>query len=196
SLMREEAVIENNELLLTRINAAANHFEPQFEGLLSDVQNHPLLTEHREVSAVVNESLTQLAISIYTTNYFLRYCKGPFSVTSFLQHKLQFSVPRIIVSCYAGGKKQSFSDGPNPELYDTLKRWRDMICEESGSPIYMVANHASLLEIATYLPLTKKDLVKIAGFGKAKADKYGGDILETVEDYCSRMGLETNMSQK
>ncbi len=36
----------------------------------------------------------------------------------------------------------------NAELYDTLKRWRNMICTENDQPIYMVANQASLQEIA------------------------------------------------
>ena len=53
-------------------------------------------------------------------------------------------------------------------------------------PIYMVANQATLKEIATYLPLTKKDLLQISGFGKAKVDKYGDDIVASVRDYCSQ----------
>ena len=71
-----------------------------------------------------------------------------------------------------------------------------MVCEETGMPIYMVANQESLKEIATYLPLTKKDLMQISGFGKAKAEKYGDDILDAVQDYCSRNNLETNMAAK
>ena len=85
---------------------------------------------------------------------------------------------------------------PNAELYDTLKRWRDIVVEETSVPIFMVASHASLKEIAEYLPLTKKDLMKIGGFGKVKADKYGDDILDTVQDYCTRHDLETNMTSK
>ena len=71
-----------------------------------------------------------------------------------------------------------------------------MVCEESGIPIYMVANQNALKEIATYLPFTKKDLMQLSGFGKAKADKYGDDILEAVQDYCSRNNLESNMRAK
>ena len=89
-----------------------------------------------------------------------------------------------------------YSDVANGELYETLKRWRDMIVEENSIPIFMVASHASLKEIAEYLPLTKKDLMKIGGFGKAKADKYGDDILETVQDYCARHELGSNISAK
>jgi ATP-dependent DNA helicase RecQ len=82
------------------------------------------------------------------------------------------------------------------ELYDTLKRWRDVLCEQTGAPIYMVANQNALKEIATYLPFTKKDLMQITGFGKAKSEKYGEDILGIVRDYCGRNNLESNMASK
>ena len=67
-----------------------------------------------------------------------------------------------------------------------LKDWRDEICDKTGMPIYMVANRATLAEIATYLPLDKKDLLQISGFGKAKVDKYGDEILKSVAEYCAR----------
>ncbi len=68
-----------------------------------------------------------------------------------------------------------------------------MACEESNLPIYMVANLETLKELSTYLPLNKKDLMRISGFGKAKVDKYGDDILEAIESYCSRKSLASNM---
>jgi hypothetical protein len=195
-LMKEELVIEKNAALQKRINDAAVYFETKFSAYQHSIQNHPLITEHKEAANVINEYLTQLILTVYTTNYFLNYCKQPFSVTSFLQHKLKFVQPRFNITCYASGKKQSFSDISNVELYDVLKRWRDMICEETGMPIYMVANQATLREIATYLPLSRKDLLQISGFGKAKVDKYGDDIVASVESYCSRYNVKTNMAAK
>jgi ATP-dependent DNA helicase RecQ len=53
-----------------------------------------------------------------------------------------------------------------------------------------------LTEIATYLPLNKKDLLQINGFGKAKVDKYGDDILQAVEEYCAVNNIATNMAAK
>ena len=195
-LMKEEPVIEKNAVLQKRINDAAIHFEPKFSAYQHSIQNHSLVTEHKEVATVINESLNQLILSVYTANYFLQYCKQPFSVTSFLQHKLKFALPRFNITCYASSKKQTFSDVPNAELYDTLKRWRDNVCEETGMPIYMVANQATLKEIAAYLPLNKKDLLQISGFGKAKVDKYGDDIIENIVDYCTRYNLETKIQDK
>ncbi len=195
-LMKQEPVIEKNSALQKRINDAANHFLPKFLAFQDAVQNHPLITEHREAAVIINEYLNQLLLALHLQNYYLQYCKEPFSVTTFLQHKIKYELPRSKVSAYASGKKQSFSDVENAELFDSMKRWRDGVVEETNLPIYMVANQNALKEIAIYLPFTKKDLMKLSGFGKAKAEKYGDDILDAVRDYCSRNNLESNMAAK
>ncbi len=195
-LMKEEPVIEKNEALQKRIIAAANHFGPKFSTYQQAIQNHPLITESRETANAINEHLNQLVLSVHTANFFLQYCKQAFSVTSFLQQKLKFAQPRFNLSCYASGKKQTYNDIPNVELYDELKIWRDEICDRSGIPIYMVANRVSLTEIVTYLPLDKKYLQQLSGFGKAKVDKYGDEIINMIESYCARNNLKTNMQAK
>jgi len=193
-IMKDEPVIENNTAAQKRISDAANHFEPKFSVYQNTLQNHPLLTEHKETATIINEQLQQLALAIYSTIYYLQYCKQPFSVTTFLQHKLKFALPKYNLTCYASGKKEVYADVANTELYNTLKRWRDMTVEEEGLVIYMVANQATLKEIAAYLPLNKKDLLQITGFGKAKVDKYGDDIIEAVQEFCTRNGIESNMA--
>jgi hypothetical protein len=197
-LMKEEGIVENNELLQKRISDAANHFVPKLEIYVKEIQNHPLITEHKEAATPINEKLLELALAIYNSHYYLQYCKQPFSVTTFLQHKLKYAVPKYNITCYASGKKQtvSYTDTPNAELYETLKRWRDMVCSDEDLPIYMVANQATLKEISTYLPLIKKDLLQISGFGKAKVDKYGDDVLAAVESYCQQYHFKTNMAVK
>ena len=194
-LISKEGLIEKNSLLQKRISDAANHFLPKIETIQHEIKNHPLITEHKETADIINEHLQQFVLAIHTAVYYMAYCKQPFSLTSFLQHKLKYTQPRFNISCYASGKKQQITDSRNPELFETLKRWRDMICEASALPIYMVANHTSLKEIAAYLPLNKKDLQLITGFGKAKAEKYGEDIIEAVQNYCNQHELETNMDE-
>jgi len=192
-LMRPEGVIEKNTLLQKRITDAANHFVPKMELYINQIRSHPLITEYKEAATPINEKLNELALALYNCNFYMQFCKQAFSVTGFLQHKLKYVQPRFNITCYAGEKAESATGATNSELLDTLKRWRNMVCAETGQPVYMVANQASLQEICSYLPLTKKDLQQISGFGKAKAEKYGDDILEAVESYCQRHGLETNM---
>ena len=195
-LMKEEAVIENNSLLQKRISDAANHFIPKLESYIKLLKNHPVITEHKEVASPVNEKLNDFALALYNSNFYMPFCKRPFSVTGFLQHKLKYVQPRFNLTCYASETKEAQLDLSNAELFDILRRWRNMVCADTGQPIYMVANQATLQEICIYLPLTKKDLMQISGFGKAKAEKYGDEILGVVESFCDRHNLETNMNAK
>ncbi|MEO7960878.1 MAG: helix-turn-helix domain-containing protein [Ginsengibacter sp.] len=195
-LMKEEPVIEENEGLQKRINAAANHFIPKFSAYEKSVQNHPVITEHRETANIINEYLNQVFSSLHAINYYLLYCRQSFSVTSFLQHKLKYAQPRLNVNSYAAGKKQSYGDIPNGELYETLKIWRDTLCQETNMPIYLVANRNTLTEIATYMPLENNHLQQISGFGKAKVARYGDEVITMVAAYCTRHNMSTNMEAK
>lgn len=196
ALLKEEPFVEKNDGLQLRIAAAANHFMNKFLELLNHLKSHPLITEHKEAADLINEHLNALAIAVATNNYYLEYCKSNFSLSTFLKHRIDYAQPKFNLSCYASTKKATKTDSPNPELYDSLKRWRDMICDDDGTPIYLVATHTMLKDIATYLPKTGRDLLLISGFGKAKVDKYGDDILQTVNDYCELHHIESNMVAK
>lgn len=196
-LMQQEQLIEDNEVLQKRIQDAGNYFTPVITSLKEQLQKHPLVTEHKETAVVVDEFLLELMHAITKTGWYLQYCKQPFTIAGYLKHKLNLSVPRIQITCYAANKKQSAaSDIPNPELYYMLRNWRDRICQEQNMPIYLLANSNSLTEICTYLPLTKNHLMLLSGFGKAKAEKYGDEIIDMVETYCNQNGLESNIEAK
>ncbi|MEX0636092.1 MAG: helix-turn-helix domain-containing protein, partial [Ferruginibacter sp.] len=198
TMMKEEPVIEKNELLQKRISDAAHHFGKELTVLFNSIKAHSLITEHKEVADEVNETLLNTIIAVYTAHYYILYCKEAFTISSFLKHKLQFSLQKFNISCYASANKQVVSKTgiQNFELFETLKRWRDMVCDDTGMAIYMVANRQTLEELTTYLPFNKKDLLKISGFGKAKVDKYGDDVLEAINDYCVRYNLVTNIYAK
>ena len=196
SLLKEEPVIENNTGLQNRIALASAHFVPKFSVYIDALKKHPLITEHKETADIINEYLNAATQSLSATEYFLQYCKSLFSVTAFLQHKLNLSQPRINLSCYARGRSAGTTDSPNPELYETIRRWRDIQCEEEDLPVYLVVTHAGMKDICTYLPKTKRDLLLISGFGKVKVDKYGEEITTIVSEYCERNLIEPNIAAK
>ena len=78
AFMKEEAIIEKNNALQKRINDAANHFEPKFSALQQAIQNHPLVTEHRETANIINEYLNQLLFAVHLQNYYLRILQTTF----------------------------------------------------------------------------------------------------------------------
>jgi hypothetical protein len=196
-LMGDNPVIENNEQLQQRIQAASAYFLPSLENIKLQLRQHPLITEHRETATAIDEALLETMTALIKIIHRIQYCSVPFSITGYLKHKLSLSIPRIHISSYAANKKITpASDIINAGLFFDLKNWRDKTCNEQDLPIYLVANNNSLKEIATYLPKTKQHLQLISGFGKAKAEKYGDEILEMVQDYCTKFDLETNIELK
>lgn len=82
------------------------------------------------------------------------------------------------------------------ELFERLKKLRNRIAHEENVPAYLIFSDSSLLDLATYLPLTKSDLPKISGFGAYKVERYGAPFLELVQDYCNEHGMSTKIDLK
>lgn len=82
------------------------------------------------------------------------------------------------------------------QLFENLKQLRNKIAHKENVPAYIIFSDSTLLDLATYLPLTLNDLLKISGFGAFKADKYGEPFLETVLNYCNEHKLDTRIHLK
>lgn len=82
-------------------------------------------------------------------------------------------------------------------LFEELKKLRNRIAHEENVPAYLIFSDSTLLDLATYLPLTQDDLPKISGFGAFKIEKYGRAFLEVVQDYCheNNLGSQINLKQ-
>ena len=192
-IMDGHNLIENNMALQNRITAAAGHFIPLLENDIFLLKNNPVITEHKEVSDIINPLLNSLNTQFSSLLHLMRYCQEPFSVTSFLRYKLNYSSSPSNISSYSGNRNTTNTGSPNPELYHMLKDWRDKLCGETGIPVYLVAAHAALKDICTYLPEDRAGLLLISGFGKARIEKYGDEIIDLVVDFCKRNNLQTNI---
>ncbi len=82
------------------------------------------------------------------------------------------------------------------DLFEKLKQLRNKIAHEENVPPYIIFSDSTLLDLATYLPLTESDLLKISGFGTFKTQKYGQHFLNTIQDYCFEHKLETQINLK
>ncbi len=65
-----------------------DYFLPLLEKLKEQLQQHPLITEHKETATPVDENLLEAMTAFVKTIYFIQYCKEPFTVAGFLKHKL------------------------------------------------------------------------------------------------------------
>lgn len=82
------------------------------------------------------------------------------------------------------------------ELFDILRRVRTEVAQSENVPAYVVFSDSTLVELATYLPLTLGDMRKISGFGDIKLEKYGTLFLEPIVEYCQQKQLQTKIDEK
>ena len=72
--------------------------------------------------------------------------------------------------------KKALTDGDMP-LFQTLRDWRSKRCKQDGVPPYVICNNLQLAMVAKTRPQTLAGLAKVEGFGTAKVEKYGKEIL-------------------
>ncbi|GAV61187.1 DEAD domain-containing protein/Helicase_C domain-containing protein/HRDC domain-containing protein/RQC domain-containing protein [Cephalotus follicularis] len=69
------------------------------------------------------------------------------------------------------------------KLYSALRMLRTILVKEAGEGVmaYHIFGNATLQQISKRIPRTKEELLEINGIGKAKINKYGDRLLETIE---------------
>ena len=71
--------------------------------------------------------------------------------------------------------------GPADEgLFERLRAWRLERAREDEVPAYVVLHDATLRELATAKPANERDLAAVKGFGPAKLERYGDDVLAVI----------------
>ncbi len=84
----------------------------------------------------------------------------------------------------------------DPKLLTALKEIRREIAEAENVPAYIIVGDNTLIDMATYLPLTHDGLRRISGFGDYKVNKYGPAFLKVLQSYASGNNLESRIHLK
>jgi hypothetical protein len=79
----------------------------------------------------------------------------------------------------------------NDELLMKLKTWRMKRAVSDGVPAYFIAHDRTLQELCSRPPANQHQILATKGFGPAKAEKYGPDILAITKDYAEAADNET-----
>jgi ATP-dependent DNA helicase RecQ len=81
-------------------------------------------------------------------------------------------------------------------LLQDLKSIRFNLAMNENVPAYIILSDATLMEIATYLPQTPKELGRISGFGEVKLVRYGDAFLQATLAYCHQHNLSSKIDSK
>jgi ATP-dependent DNA helicase PIF1 len=69
----------------------------------------------------------------------------------------------------------------DPELFLRLKQWRANRAREDKVSAFIIAHNTLLEELARRKPQTSQAMLGVKGFGQAKLDKYGAELLEIIQ---------------
>lgn len=193
-LLLKKTLPEQNIALQERVKAAAKYFNQHIQVLINFLPSSPAVTDSRQYAMAYNEEIKDLHSLLSQQVYAIQNCKNGFEIDAYHQCRKNFILPPFNVNAYASVYKKTNS--PHPVLHRQLRLLRDSICDTSDMPIYFVAGTATLDEMARYLPQTPEELIKINGFGKAKADRFGHQFLEIITKYCKDNHLSSLIHEK
>lgn len=69
------------------------------------------------------------------------------------------------------------------ELFEQLRDLRTIIAKEENVPSYIVFADKTLLDMCVKAPLTKEEMLKVAGVGENKYAHYGERFLDAIREY-------------
>ncbi len=186
----------DEDYLAERLNAAADFFKTKIAILMDSLRQSPASTDSRDNAREYNDELRVIFGFVAQKAHLLKTLKHPFTVEDYFIIKNTFLLPDFSVNAYAKNATEKLAASHHPKLFHELLTLRNQICEPNNLPIYLVANSKTLTEMTNYLPLTGKDLLKINGFGPAKAEKYGEQFLKIIQKYCLDNNLSSNIAEK
>ncbi|MFT4152386.1 helix-turn-helix domain-containing protein [Parafilimonas sp.] len=184
---------EENDGIQQRLHSAAEYFAKQLEVLMGTLRQSPASTDSKQHAKVYNDGLKEIFILLAEKRHLLQCCIEQFSVSQYYHYKKNFAAPSFYVNAYATASEQK-TESPHPELHKKLRALRNKICDQKNVPIYYVANSATIDEMALYLPQNLEEIVKIKGFGQAKAKQYGYLFLEVINAYCNEHNLASSVA--
>lgn len=185
-----------NPELVKRLAAAAEHYTGHLDFIKTLFRQSPASTDSITEAREFYEKMSSVFEQLDLLTHSMGCCRQSFSLESLQATRSSYQGIALKNTFYAGKFSPVKNTSKNPELYNTLKQIRDHICDTTGLPVYMVCSSAALTDMADYLPQTPDELLKIDGFGKIKAERWGKQFLEPIRSYCSDHNLETTIGDK
>lgn len=93
-------------------------------------------------------------------------------------------------------KKKKVASKRDALLALKLRELRDEIRTNENIPAFQIFTQETLYAICDEMPRTEKDLLNVKGMGKIRVQKYGEEILEVIEQYCTENGINKFNEQK
>lgn len=185
----EAAKMEDDSFLNERLNKAAGYFHPIIDELRSFcIKLGNLEVDNKEVGKRLKEALDELLTGLEISCSAMEMLKdGKFTLKDYNKSKTECLLEdRSKVKARRLKKLVKADDEPgvvNEELREKLQEWRTARFKKDNIPAYMIMHQSTLMAIASRVPKTKAELMRIKGFGEESFKKYGEEILAITAEF-------------
>ena len=190
----EPGIPEENAVLNDRVQKGAIYFFDKIDqSIYPESKSIEIETDNTAVKKVALQALENFQRIIFTKRAVMLACKDIFSTSGYLRAKSNAEIDfKVSIKTPATTKSATTvsKDIPNPELYSTIKNWRNNLATENDVFVYMILPQKAMEELVTKLPTTLPELESVKGIGKAKVKQFGKEIVEMVIAYCEKNQID------
>ena len=173
---------ENAPLLQERIGKAADYFSHKIETLVAaPLDAVTVETDNREARTALTGAIEAALTEAAAKGYCLNTCRSGIIFADYLKARARALLDGPAAkSSRAGTAPPIPATVENPELYETLRQWRNAKAAEMDLPAYRILPNKALAAISARRPATVQQLLAIKGLGGKNGKRYGKEILDLV----------------
>lgn len=179
----------DQEYLATRLRKASEYFLPLLEPCRESLsRTYGLEIDNKEIKKKVSEAYNEMDIYFDILVKALKsILEEGFSIDTYNKIKTESLLEERSSAKSKRMKKIVREEGEagtvNEKLRERLQEWRIARFKKDNIPAYMIMHQTTLMDIAALVPKTKAELMRIKGFGDAKFEKYGEEILQITSEF-------------
>lgn len=183
-MWQPDCALLDDPAFATRINKGASYFLDELANIATLLTRTPASADNKTLEERLANRRDELEEHMRMKTALLKiFSTEPFSVGRYVTEK-----GKLLAGNTGGGKirdrkekkdRHAVADEvENPELFERLTEWRRKEGERLGCPNFMILSTRCLKEIAAVQPQSLRELLKVAGIGKKKAEDFGSAILQ------------------
>ena len=184
-LLPQQPDVEQNRTLQERIGSAADYFSEKIKvSILDVISKADLDIDNKAVKKQLNDAVNRLEEDARIQYESLVACRSGFRLNDLLKAKAEASIEKQRPKESRNPVPVADENMAHPVLFNRLRSWRMNKSAEMSVPPYAVFSQKALYEMVHYLPINRKDFLKINGIGQKKLEQFGEEIMEMIRKYC------------
>ncbi|MBG7610941.1 helix-turn-helix domain-containing protein [Polaribacter sp. BAL334] len=185
AISQNDVLPENSSQIQERFRKAVSYFLMETkENIQKPLNQISFSTDNKTVKTDFLKPFETLQEKVAEKIFVLEKMTHGFAVKTYLQERAN-----AVLQSKEPEKKKTITSKRDPILAVQLRELRDVIAKDANIPHFQIFTQETLYLMCDLLPRTEKELLNIHGMGKTRVEKYGQEILELIEAYCSENAI-------